>query len=280
MNDHDKFDCHIIKEMIINNRLSIDYLSQKELDILIDYEMDIIAESLIPIDNSFLNLCLEALKKYENYDDMISLEDQRKIGEKTYQEFSHQEQKTNTHRKTIPPKKLLRYFIAAAVLLVALTATVAAVWNPFVSWLKERKLIDVKQGEVLENDNGRFTTDTKCASFSSIEEMEKQIGLHIDIFDYILVSPKSIILTTQGTETKIITQYSVNQKEVRLTIYLENAPYRQEAMEQAQIEKGTLWELEGYIIRHSGVQFIAFEDDYVYDISGNSLDTILQVMKG
>lgn len=280
MNDRDKFDCHIIKEMIVKNKLSINCLNQEELNVLADYEMDIIAESEIPIDNSFLNLCLETLKKYENYDDMISLEDQRKIGENSYQKFLHQKQKTTGIRKSVPTKTLFRHLIAAAILLVALTATVAAVWNPFVSWLKERKLIDVKQGEVLENDNGRFTTDTKYASFSSIEEMEKQLGLHIEIFDHISATPESIKLTTQGNIKFIIAQYNIDQKKVILRIYLENAPYHRESMAQAQREKEFLWNLEGYIIRRSEIQFIAFDNNYVYNISSDSLDTILQLMKG
>lgn len=265
--------------MIVKNKLSINCLNQEELNILIDYEMDIIAESEIPIDNSFLNLCLETLKKYENYDDMISLEDQRKIGENSYQKFLYQKQKTTGIRKSVPTKTLFRYLIAAAVLLVVLTATVAAVWNPFVSWLKERSLLDVEQGEVFENDNGSFASDA-YQSFSSIDEMEDALDLHIEIFDHISVLPESIKLTTQGNIKFVLIQYKVDHKNVILKIFLENAPYHQEAMEQAQTEKEYLWELEGYIIRHSETQFIAFDNNYVYDISSDSIETILQFMKG
>lgn len=281
MNDHDKFDCHIIKEMIINNKLSIYRLNQKELNLLIDYEMDLIAESPVKIDNSFLNLCLDALKKYENYDEIISLEEQRKIGEKTYQKFL--EKKSNdaslTIRKVPSFRKTIRYFIAAAILLVALTATVAAVWNPFVSWLKERKLIDVEQGEVLENDEGSFASDT-YRSFSSIDEMEYALDLHIEIFDHISSSPKSIKFTTQGTEKTIIAQYNIEQKEVYMKIYLENAPYKQEAMENSELEIITINEIDGYIIKRNEVQFITFKDKYVYIIISDSLNTIIQFMEG
>ena len=279
MNDRDKFDCHIIKEMIVKNKLSINCLNQEELNVLVDYEMDIIAESEIPIDNTFLNLCLETLKKYENYDDMISLEDQRKIGENSYQKFLHQKQKTTGIRKSIPTKTLFRHFIAAAVLLVALTATVAAVWNPFVSWLKERKLIDVKQGEVLENDNGSFASDA-YQSFSSIDEMEDALDLHIEIFDHISIAPDSIKITTQGTEKTIIVQYVMNEEKIFIKTYLENAPYNKDALEQSQYRKQMINGMDWHIITVKDTTLISFEDNYVYVITANSLNTILTLMEG
>lgn len=281
MNDHDKFDCHIIKEMIINNKLSIYRLNQKELNLLIDYEMDLIAESPVKIDNSFLNLCLDALKKYENYDEIISLEEQHKIGEKTYQKFL--EKKSNdaslTIRKVPSFRKTIRYLIAAAILLVALTATVAAVWNPFVSWLKERKLIDVKQGEVLENDDGSFASDIH-QNFSSIDKMEDELGIHLELFDNIPFSPELIKLTTQGNEKAIITQYNINQEQIILTIYLENAPYSQEAIMKSQFEKKTIYNLQWYVVPSDHIQLIAFIDEYTYNISGSSLDILLKFMEG
>ena len=281
MNDHDKFDCHIIKEMIINNKLSIYRLNQEELDLLIDYEMDLIAESPVKTDNSFLNLCLDALKKYENHDDMISLEEQRKIGEKTYQKFL--EQKSNDVSLAIIKvpsfRKTVRYFIAAAILLVALTATVAAVWNPFVSWLKERKLIDVKQGEVLENDDSNLTSDIH-QSFASIDEMENALGVHIEIFDHISALPELIKLTTQGNEKKIIIQYNIKQEQIILTIYLENPPYHQETMMKSKFEKKTFYNLQWHIVPSDHIQLIAFIDTYTYNISGSSLDIILEFMEG
>ena len=279
MNDRDKFDCHIIKEMIVKNKLSINCLNQEELNVLIDYEMDIIAESEIPIDNSFLNLCLETLKKYENYDDMISLEDQRKIGEKSYIEFLHQKQKTTGIRKSVPTKTLFRYLIAAAVLLVVLTATVAAVWNPFVSWLKERSLLDVEQGEVFENDNGSFASDA-YQSFSSIDEMEDTLDLHIEIFDHISVLPESIKLTTQGNIKFVLIQYKVDHKNVTLKIYLENAPYNKDALEQSNYQKQIINRMDWHIITVNDTILISFEDNYVYAITANSLNTILTLMEG
>ena len=51
-------------------------------------------------------------------------------------------------------------------------------------------------------------------------------------------------------------------------------------MEKSQMEKRTLWKLNGYVIQRSDVEFIAFDENYVYNISSNSLETILQFLKG
>lgn len=282
MKKEDKLDCQKIKEMIINNTLSISALSESHLSMLIEYETECLMECEAEYDMAFMDLCCNALERIHPLS-VPTDEKIKKISENAYQEYMNMNSINKTpytpKTKIYPTKKLLRYFIAAAILLVALTVTVAAVWNPFVSWLKERKLIDVKQGEVLENDNGSFTSDT-YQSFSSIDEMEDALELHIEIFDHISATPESIKLTTQGNVKFIIAQYNIDQKKVILRIYLENAPYHRESMAQAQREKEFLCNLEGYIIRRSEIQFIAFDNNYVYNISSDSLDTILQLMKG
>ena len=280
MKKQDKLDCQKIKEMIINNTLSISALSESLLNMLIEYETECLMECEAEYDMAFMDLCCNVLERIHPLpvptDDKIE-----EIAEKTYRHYPNNGFDNNCTNKikTMSTRKLIRYLIAAAILLVALTATVAAVWNPFVSWLKERKLIDVEQGEVLENDNSNLTSDIH-RSFASIDEMENALEVHFEIFDYINASPESIKLTTQGHEKKIIIQYNIKQEQLILTIYLENAPYNQELMEKSQMEKRTLWKLNGYVIQRSDVEFIAFDENYVYNISSNSLETILQFLKG
>ena len=280
MKKQDKLDCQKIKEMIINNTLSISALSESHLNMLIEYETECLMECEAEYDMAFMDLCCNALERIHPLP--VPTNDKiEEIAEKTYRHYPNNGFDNNCTNKikTMSTRKLIRYLIAAAILLVALTATVAAVWNPFVSWLKERKLIDVEQGEVLENDNSNLTSDIH-RSFASIDEMENALEVHIEIFDYINASPESIKLTTQGHEKKIIIQYNIKQEQLILTIYLENAPYNQELMEKSQMEKRTLWKLNGYVIQRSDVEFIAFDENYVYNISSNSLETILQFLKG
>ena len=283
MKKQDKLDCQKVKEMIINHTLSISALSESALNMLIAYETECLMECETEYDMAFMDLCYNALEKFQDNNSVLSDEMIEELGKNAYQEYINMNLINKTpytpKTKIYPTKKLLRYFIAAAILLVVLTATVAAVWNPFDSWLKERKLIDVKQGEVLENDNGSFTSDT-YQSFSSINEMEDTLDLHIEIFDHISATPESIKLTTQGNIKFIIAQYNINKKDVLIEIYLENAPYHRESLEQAKTEKQIIWELDGYMIRRSEIQIIAFDNNYVYNISSDSLDTILQLMKG
>ena len=282
MNTHDKLKCHQIKELILSKKLPIEFINEADLNILIDYEIDLITESKIVVDNHFLNLCLEALKKYENYEEIISLEDQQKIGEQTYQKLLHQQNNdvSQTAKKNITLGKMLRYLIAAAVLLVALTATVVAVWNPFVSWLKERKLVDIEQGEVLENELGTLTADTQYESFSSVEEMEADLDIHFDILGNIKASPRIITLEQQGNRKNIVAQYNMNQEIICLRIYLENAPYDKKLMDKAQLKKYLLCDIEWYIIENEDITLVAFNDNYVYSITTDTLSSLTNFIEG
>lgn len=281
MKKQDKLDCQKIKEMIINNTLSISALSESHLNMLIEYETECLMECETEYDMAFMDLCCNALERIHPLpvptDDKIE-----EIAEKTYRHHPNNGFDNNCTNKikTMSTRKLIRYLIAAAILLVALTATVAAVWNPFVSWLKERKLIDVKQGEVLENDNGSFSADTQGQEFSSIEEMEKALDIYFDVLDNIRFRPYYIDYSRQGTKEIISLQYNLNQQEISFTIYLKNAPYYKEPLEQTKTQKQIFCDLEWYINTEDFTTTIAFDDDYVYIITADSLDIILTFMEG
>ena len=137
----------------------------------------------------------------------------------------------------------------------------------------------MEQGEVFENDNGSFASDA-YQSFSSIDEMEDTLDLHIEIFDHISVLPESIKLTTQGNIKFVLIQYKVDHKNVTLKIYLENAPYNKDALEQSNYQKQIINRMDWHIITVNDTILISFEDNYVYAITANSLNTILTLMEG
>lgn len=284
MKKQDKLDCQKIKEMIINNTLSISALSESHLNMLIEYETECLMECETEYDMAFMDLCCNALERIHPLS-VPTNEKIKEISENAYQEYMNMNSiNKNSYytpkAKIYPTKKLLRYFIAAAILLVALTATVAAVWNPFVSWLKERKLIDVKQGEVLENDVGCLTNDIEYTNFSSIDELEKELEINLNVLHNFLYTPQSIKYTTQGTQKEIITQYNIEQKKIVVKTYLQNAPYQREALEQEQYEKRIIGETEWYVITIEDTTLICFDNNYVYTVTANSLNTIIRLMEG
>ena len=73
---------------------------------------------------------------------------------------------------------------------------------------------------------------------------------------------------------------AINQEQIILTIYLENAPYSQEAIMKSQFEKKTIYNLQWYVVPSDHIQLIAFIDEYTYNISGSSLDILLKFMEG
>ena len=76
-------------------------------------------------------------------------------------------------------------------------------------------------------------------------------------------------------------EYYIDEKQIVLTIYLENAPYYQESVEQANMTKQMLGNRQWYITEYDNYQtIIAFEDGYVYSITADSLDIIKIFMKG
>ena len=284
MKNQDKLDCQKIKEMIINNTLSISSLSESHLNMLIEYETERLMECEAEYDMAFMDLCCNALERIHPLS-VPTDEKIKEISENAYQEYMNMNSINKSSyytpkAKIYPTKKLLRYFIAAAILLVALTATVAAVWNPFVSWLKERKLIDVKQGEVLENDVGCLTNDREYTNFSSIDELEKELEINLNVLHNFLYTPQSIKYTTQGTQKEIITQYNIEQKKIVVKTYLQNAPYQREALEQEQYEKRIIGETEWYVITIEDTTIICFDNNYVYTVTANSLNTIIRLMEG
>lgn len=277
MKKQDKLDCQKVKEMITNNSLSISALSESALNMLIEYETECLMECETEYDMAFMDLCYNALEKFQDNHSVLSDEAIEEIGKKAYQEYISCTSKT----KAPSAKTTLRCFIVAAVLLAMLTATVSAAWDPFASWLKDRKPEDMKRGEVLENEHGSFSIDPQAQFFTSIEEMEEQLGLHIEIFEHLSASPTLIIHNVHGNKNAIQAQYNIDQEKIIFTTYLENAPYYKDALEQANLQKQTIGNLEWYITKRNEIQtIIAFDDTYVYVITADSLDIILQFMKG
>ena len=286
MKKQDKYDCRKIKEMIMNNDLSISALSESHLNTLIAYEAECLMASKTEYDTTFMDMWCAALEALQQStvpsDEKIS-----EIGEKAYQEYINSNDYTKAFdtqkTKIFPARKPIRILIVTALLLAALTITVMAVWNPFCNWIEDLKdRLDLSKGDMIENENGSFASDQDVHKFSSIDKMEESIGFHFDLLEDISVTPSYISMSQQGNKKVVDILYEYNTKQIKLTIYLENAPYYQEPMEQANLQKQTLGNLEWYITAYvnNHQTLVAFDDYYVYAITADSLDTIKILMRG
>lgn len=283
MKKQDKYDCRKIKEMIMNNDLSVSVLSESHLNTLLEYEAECLMASKTEYDTTFMDMCCTALEALQK-STVPSDEKIAEIGEKAYREYidSHTYSKTfdTTKTKILPRRKPIRILVVTALLLVVMAATVMAVWNPFCDWIDDLKdLFNINPGDVIDNYEGSLTTDNTYTEFSSIAEMEEMIGIHFDLIDDISFSPSYIEMSQQGKEKRIFMQFGHSEQKISLIIYLENAPYHQEPMEQANLQRQTLGNLEWYITACESYQtIVAFGNGYVYAISADSLNTIKTFM--
>ena len=286
MKKQDKYDCRKIKEMIMNNDLSISALSESHLNTLIAYEAECLMASKTEYDTTFMDMCCAALEALQQ-STFPSDEKIAEIGEKAYQEYINSNDYTKAFdtqkTKIFPARKPIRILIVTALLLAALTITVMAVWNPFSNWIRNIKdSFNLNLGDVMENEHGSLSSDKTTQKFSSVDEMEKTTGIHFDLLDEISAVPDYIDISQHGKKKIVNMQYQLDAKQIALTIYLENAPYYQESMEQANLQKQTLGNLEWYIATYvnNHQTIVAFDGNYVYAITADSLDTITTLMKG
>ena len=286
MKKQDKYDCRKIKEMIMNNDLSVSVLSESHLNTLIAHEAECLMASKTEYDTAFMDMCCAALEALRQ-STVPSDEKIAEIGEKAYREYINNnvnyEAFDAIKTKILPVRKSIRILVVTALLLVALTITVMAVWNPFCNWIEDIKdLFNLDTGNTIENDNGSLASDKDIQMFSSIDEMEKNLSIHFHFLDEITVKPICIDMSQQGNKKEINIQYQLDEKIILLTIYLENAPYYREPMNQANIPKQRIgnreWYITAYVNKHQTI--VAFDDNYVYAITADSLDTIQTLLKG
>ena len=244
MKKQDKYDCRKIKEMIMNNDLSVSVLSESHLNTLIEYEAECLMASKTEYDTTFMDMCCTALEALQK-STVPSDEKIAEIGEKAYREYINSNDYTKAFdtqkTKILPVRKPIRILVVTALLLVALTITVMAVWNPFCNWIEDLKeILNFNHGDIIENKNGSFSSDKDLQCFSSIDEMERAISTHFDFLDDISFEPTVIHFSQHGKEKFVYLQNTINEKPVSITIYLENAPYYQELMESSNLPKQTI----------------------------------------
>lgn len=88
-------------------------------------------------------------------------------------------------------------------------------------------------------------------------------------------------MSQQGNIEKIYIQYRSEEKQIILEIYLENAPYYREPMDQANVPKQRIGNREWYITECDKYQtVIGFDDNCVYAVTADSLDIIQTLLKG
>ena len=270
----------------MNNDLSVSALSESHLNTLIAYEAECLMASKTEYDTAFMDMCCAALEKLQQ-STVPSDEKIAEIGEKAYQEYIN----TNVYakdfdtRKTkiLPTRKLVRILVVTALLITALALTVMAVWNPFCDWIEDLKeILNLNQGDIIENEDGNFSSDKDILFFSSVYEMEQATSTHFDLLDDISVTPNRINIAQQGKTKQIFIEYETNKDQIILMIYLENAPYYEEPMEHANLQKQLISSFEWYVMIPINNQqtIVAFDNNYVYTITADSLDTIQTLMRG
>ena len=267
-----------LKELIIAKEIDIKSLDKVELEALIDHEYEMMDENRF--DDQFLSLCLQELDRFTD-PSFIEKIDADAIIDNAWHIYNKETAEKTTQKPTFGFKRTVRILIAAAVLAALLATTAIACWNPFANWIAEFKdTLDLNRGEVIENEHGSFTSDKYAQSFASIAEMEKTLGIEFEVLDVISTTPNSIRLTQLGDKKEIWLEYKINENKLKFTIYLENAPYYKESLQQTDCNKITFCKLDWYVISQDSVTTIAFDNDYVYIISADSLDTIKTFMKG
>ena len=263
----------------MNNDLSISALSESHLNTLIAYEAECLMASKTEYDTTFMDMCCAALEALQK-STVPSDEKIAEIGEKAYREYINNnvnyEAFDAIKTKILPVRKPIRILVVTALLLAALTITVMAVWNPFCDWVDDLKdRLNLDQGDLIQNEHGSLSSDKTKQTFSSIEEMEEIIGIHFNLLDEIPATPTNISISQQGRKRQIYIQDEIDKKQISFTIYLENAPYYKEPMDQANLPKQTLRNLEWYITAYDNYQtIVTFDNGYVYTITAESLDTI------
>ena len=285
MKKRDKLDCQELKELILKNALSLSALSESSLRNLIEYEAECLMECETEYDTTFMDLCTNALIKIQNATSVPSDEKLKEIGDRAYRKYLDADSNQNDFSMpttALPPRKLVRILIVAAIITAILTVSAIACWNPFSNWFADiHDKLDVKRGEVIENEHGSFTSDNSIQNFSSIEEMEKALGVDFDILDTIHSKPISITLTQQGDSKEIWIEYIIDENKLKFTIHLENAPYHKKYLDQANLPKQIFCDLEWYITGGENYQtFISFDDIYIYTITADSLNTIQKLIEG
>lgn len=267
-----------LKELIIAKEIDIKSLDKVELEALIDHEYEMMDENRF--DDQFLNLCLQELDRFTDTS-FIKKIDADAIIDNAWHIYNKEAAEKTTQKPAFGFKRVARILIAAAVLAALLTVSAVASWNPFSKWFADiHDILDVERGEVIENEHGSFTSDNFPQNFSSIEEMENELGLEFDVLDTIPSTPSSICITQQGSYKEVWLEYQINKNKVLFTIYLENAPYYKEPLEEAGWDKQTFCNLEWHLIVQDFVTLVCFDNNYVYVISSDSLDTLKTLMEG
>ena len=127
MKNTDKFDCLAVKECIIQGIIKINELSADELEALIDFETENIIECQTEPDMSFLNMCNDAMHKFEDYRKDISDEKLQELGDKAYIEFTQKQITASRAKKPHRFLKRLATTCAAMLVFCFLSLSVAAV---------------------------------------------------------------------------------------------------------------------------------------------------------
>lgn len=286
MKRQQKLDCQKIKELILNEIIDINSLQENELEILIDFEEENIIKCDIEYDMTFLNKCMVALKKFQNYENMFSEQNMETISNSAYQQYvskfsNNSITPTLNTKKNIPMKKMIRICVSVGALILLITITTIACWNPFSKWIDSiYDLFEVKQGEILTENNSDLSIDNQGRIFKTVSDLEATLNINLRLLKNIPYQPDKIELITMGNASYVDIRYTIDQTPLMLKIYLKNAPYNKEYLLNSQYEREFINNIEWVLISQDNFQAITFYEEYVCVALTNTSDDLIKFFKG
>ena len=226
MKNTDKFDCLAVKECIIKGLIDINKLSEDELEALIDFETENIIECQTEPDMSFLNMCNDAMHKFEDYRKDISDKKLQELGDKAYIEFTQKQITASRAKKPHRFLKRLATTCAAMLVFCFLSLSVAAV--ALGSYSAAWEYISSNVSEIL-NLNGSKKVDgitiiksDYTKKYDTIEEL--LIAENLDIL-YPAALPEGVevervkVFAFDNDKEKIMLIYNDTKYSIQITNY-------------------------------------------------------------
>ncbi len=209
--------------------------------------------------------------------------DQEEI-KQVFARFASSEQKNVSKEKPRHRiKKTIISVLAAAILLAALSLTAYGFWGPSETFMQNiRQILSLERGEMLTISEEEFYSDNYAKQYDTLEEFTKIENISILSPENIpLIKKAGITFYYYGASDTDIVQ-CVFSNHVEMQVYLTNAPYPKDVMEDLEdIEKLQIGEYKCYIIDNylSGtLSFVLYDRDYVYVVTSADRDALIDTV--
>ena len=164
MNDNtlSKSDCSKIKEMILKGEIDINLMSERDLNVFIDYLLNTFNPDE-ETDTILLEQCYIALDSYTDADNLLSTEEYVSMVCNTLSTFNYTPKKST--------KKRVVFLIAAIITAIILTGCSLAGLIAFNVIDLGKDLLNLKENEKVSQDNIDIIRTDNCTLYNTIEEL-------------------------------------------------------------------------------------------------------------